>query len=355
MKKNIKRNLFIGIGVIFLITGSALFLEHIFSVEKTNDAQVKSDQTPIVPRVSGYLKRVYVEDNQMVNKGDTLFTIQAEDYQVTLVQAEAAKAQAEIQLAIAKTEINSSKAIYSSSQAQVGSISSDIAVAQIKLDRAQKDFERYKDLYKKHSITSQQYEIAVAKVEEAKENLKMLQHRRKSSFNQSKAASSQAEISQKQVTGAYANLKSAEASVEKAKLNVGYTVVTAPHSGKVSEININPGQFISQGQSLFYLVNTYKKWVVANFKETQLSKIKPGQKVRIKIDAYPHLKLTGSVISFSPATGSRFSLLPPDNATGNFVKTVQRLPVKINFSPDTEPRDLEKISSGMNVVVFVQH
>lgn len=355
MKKHKKRKLLTGIEILFLITAGILFLGHIFSREKTNDAQVKSDQTPIVPRVSGYLERVYVEDNQVVDKGDTLFTIQAEDYQVALAQAEAARAQAETQLAIAKAQIGSSMAVYSSSRAQVGSVSSDIAVAQIRLDRAEKDLKRYQNLFEKHSITRQQYEIAIAKAKEAEESLKMLQHRKQSSSSQSKAASTQTEISQKQVIGAYAKLKSAEASVEKAKLNVGYTVVTAPYSGKVSEININPGQFISPGQSLFYLINTHKKWIVANFKETQLSKIKLGQKVRIKVDAYPHLKLTGNIKSFSPATGSRFSLLPPDNATGNFVKTVQRLPVKIDFSSNTTPSDLEKITSGMNVVVSVQH
>lgn len=349
-----KRNLFILIGIMLIILASLLIVEHFASGEKTNDAQVKSDQTPIVPRVSGYIDSVFIDDHQVVEKGDTLFTIQVEDYEVELAQAEAAQAQAETQLAIAQAEIGSSEAVYSSSQEQVGSITSDIAVARIRLERTQKDLERYQNLFDKHSITRQQYEIAVAKEAEAQENLKMLQHRKSSSSNQSKAAGSNAEVSQKRVAGARAKLKSAEALVEKAQLNLGYTVITAPYSGQVSEININPGQFITPGQSLFYLVNTHAKWVIANFKETQLNKIKPHQKVRIKVDAYPKLKLLGRISNFSPATGSRFSLLPPDNATGNFVKTVQRLPVRIDFTSETKVEDLEKLHSGMNVVVHIQ-
>ncbi len=156
------------------------------------------------------------------------------------------------------------------------------------------------------------------------------------------------------VAVAEANVQAAIAQLSAAKLNVGYTVVTAPIDGQLSSVDLQPGQFVSPGQSLFYLVNTKDKWVVANFKETQLQDLKIGQKVMIEVDAFPGEEFHAEVTAFSPATGARFSLLPPDNATGNFVKTIQRLPVKIDFTKENTPEKIAKLRSGMNVLVDVQ-
>ena len=152
---------------------------------------------------------------------------------------------------------------------------------------------------------------------------------------------------------AEANVKSAQAMVDAAQLNVGYTVVLAPIDGQLSNVSLQPGQFVQPGQSLFYLVNTQEKWIVANFKETQLDKMRVGQKVTVKIDAYPGEEFEATITNFSPATGSKFSLLPPDNATGNFVKTIQRLPVKIEFTKNNDAEKLALLRSGMNVDVDV--
>jgi membrane fusion protein (multidrug efflux system) len=152
---------------------------------------------------------------------------------------------------------------------------------------------------------------------------------------------------------AEANVKSAQALVDAAKLNMDYTIVTAPIDGQLSSVRLQEGQFVQPGQALFYLVNTKEKWVIANFKETQLKKMKVGQKVTIKADAYPDESFEGTITTFSPATGARFSLLPPDNATGNFVKTIQRLPVKIDFTKNNNLDALQKLRSGMNVVIDV--
>ncbi|RYY53170.1 MAG: HlyD family secretion protein, partial [Chitinophagaceae bacterium] len=149
-----------------------------------------------------------------------------------------------------------------------------------------------------------------------------------------------------------ATIKQREVDVDAAKLNLSYTVVTAPSDGRVSKINVQAGQFINAGQSLFSVVHSNRVWVIANFKETQLDKMKEGQKVIVEVDAYDGHKFEASLASFSPATGATFALLPPDNASGNFVKTVQRLPVRIEFSNTSDPL-VQKLRPGMNVKVDV--
>ncbi len=326
---------------------------HSLSHEETDDAQVEANMNAIIPHVSGYISKVYVTDNQRVEKGDTLLVIDDRDYRVKLEQAQANLAAAESQLNVAKASIGSYKANAAASQAQVGSVSGNIEAAKIKLWRAENDFKRYENLYKNHSITAQQYEQALAAKQEAEKALEILRSQKQASSSQSTAALSQTEISQKQVQVAEANVQSAQAALDAAQLNLDYAVITAPINGQLSNVEVQEGQLVQQGQALFYLVNTNEKWVVANFKETQLDKMSLGQKVGIEVDAYPDMEFEGTITAFSPATGARFSLLPPDNATGNFVKTVQRLPVKIEFTEDNDVQKLQKLRSGMNVVVDV--
>lgn len=339
----------VGIGVIY---GGYKYI-HSLSHEETDDAQVEANMNAIIPHVGGYVQKVFVKDNQKVKQGDTLFTIDQKDYMVRLEQAQANLAAAESQLSVAKASIGSYKANEAASQAQVGSASGNIETARIKLWRAENDFKRYENLYENHSITAQQYEQALAAKQEAEKYLEVLQKQKQATSSQSNAAISQTEISEKQVEVAEANVKSAQATLDAARINLDYTIVTATIDGQLSNVDLQPGQFVQPGQALFYLVNTDEKWIIANFKETQLEKINLGQKVGIEVDAYPDLEFEGKVTAFSPATGARFSLLPPDNATGNFVKTVQRLPVKIDFTEENDIQKLQKLRSGMNVVVDV--
>ena len=338
--------------IIGLAYGSYKFI-HSLSHEDTDDAQIATNMSPIIPRVGGYIEKVYVTDNEKVEKGDTLFTIDNRDYLVKLQQAKASLTAAKSQLAATEAGIGSSRANVQTSVAEVGSAKGNIETAKIKLWRATQDFERYKNLYENHSITAQQFEQAEAAKKEAEEELKILQQQKNATTSQQNAAQSQTEVTEKQVSVAEANVESAKAVLEAAQLNLGYTVVIAQIDGQLSEVDLERGQFVQPGQSLFYLVNITKKWVIANFKETQLTKMKVGQKVSIEVDAYPDMELEGKISAFSPATGARFSLLPPDNATGNFVKTVQRIPVKINFTKNNNPEDLQKLLSGMNVLVDV--
>ncbi|WP_339917028.1 HlyD family secretion protein [Yeosuana marina] len=326
---------------------------HSLSHEETDDAQIQANMNPIIPHVGGFIKNVYVTDNQRVKKGDTLFVIDDRDYIVKLEQAEANLAAAKSGLSVSKVSIDSYKANTATVAAQVNSAYNNIETAKTKLWRATNDFERYQNLYNNHSITAQQYEQALAAKKEAEQQVKMLESQKKATQSQQNAASQQTHISEEQVSVAEANVKSAEAQVDAAKLNVSYTIVTAPIDGQLSNVSLQPGQFVQPGQSLFYLVNTENRWVVANFKETQLEKMKIGQTVTVLADAYPNEKFEAKVSAFSPATGARFSLLPPDNATGNFVKTIQRLPVKIDFTKNNDSEKLQKLRSGMNVVVDV--
>jgi membrane fusion protein (multidrug efflux system) len=321
--------------------------------EETDDAQIEKNMNPIIPRVSGYISKVYVKDNDYVKKGDTLFTIDKRDYQLKIEEANAAYIAAEGGFEVAKEDIGSAMASIAVSDANVQSAGGNIETAKIRLGRANSDYVRYENLYKTHSITKQQYEQALAAKQEAESQVRILQQQQKASSFQKSVIEAKSRVSNKQTEVAAANIKKAKALLEVAQLNLTYTVVTAAIDGQVSKIDIQPGQLVQQGQSLFYIINNNEAWVVANFKETQLNKMIIGQKVTVKVDAYPDYDFEGTLTSFSPATGSRFSLLPPDNATGNFVKTIQRLPVKISLSPSNDPEKIKLLRPGMNADVDV--
>jgi len=326
---------------------------HSLSHETTDDAQVAKKMNPIIPRVGGYITKVFVKDNDVVKKGDTLFVIDKNDYLVKVEEAKANLAAAENNLEVAKADTGTAQANVSVSDANVLSASGSIETAKIRLRRASADFERYNNLYKNHSITKQQFEQAEAAKQEAQSQLQILQDQQKASAFQRTVASARTNVSNKQVLVAAANVKRAQAALDAASLNLGYTVVTASIDGQVSTVDLQPGQLVQPGQSMFYLINNNDVWVVANFKETQLNKMRAGQKVKLKIDAFPGDDFEGEVHSFSPATGSKFSLLPPDNASGNFVKTVQRLPIRINFTNNNDKEKVKLLRSGMNVDVDV--
>ncbi len=326
---------------------------HSLSHETTDDAQVAKKMNPIIPRVGGYITKVFVKDNDVVKKGDTLFVIDHNDYIVKVEEAKANLAAAENNLEVAKADTGTAQANVSVSDANVQSASGSIETAKIRLRRAAADFERYNNLYKNHSITKQQFEQAEAAKQEAQSQLQILQDQQKASAFQRTVASARTNVSNKQVLVAAANVKKAQAALDAANLNLGYTVVTASIDGQVSTVDLQPGQLVQPGQSVFYLINNNDVWVVANFKETQLNKMREGQKVKLKIDAFPGDEFEGEVHSFSPATGSKFSLLPPDNASGNFVKTVQRLPIRINFTENNDKEKVKLLRSGMNVDVDV--
>ena len=354
-KKKTNKKFILIFSVLILLGGTYGVYKYIHSLahETTDDAQVEKNMNPIIPRVSGYITKVFVKDNQMVKKGDTLFTIDNRDYIIKVEEAKAALIGAEEGYAVSKADIGTAQANVSVSDANIQTASGSIETAKIRLNRASNDYERYNNLYKNHSITKQQFEQAEATKLEAQSQLNILQEQQKATSYQKTVASSRSNVSTKQAEVAAANIKRAQAVLDAAKLNLNYTVVTAAIDGQVSKIAVQPGQFIQPGQSLFYVINNQDVWIIANFKETQLDKMVEGQKVTIKADAFPDTEFEGSIASFSPATGARFSILPPDNATGNFVKTIQRLPVKISLNATNDASKIKLLRPGMNVDVDV--
>lgn len=325
---------------------------HSLHHEDTDDAQVSADISPVIPRVTGYVLEARVKDNQRVKKGDTLLVLDNRDYVIKVEQAEAALEIAQTNLSNAKAVTSAARANIATSKASVGTVDAQIEAAKVNLWRASQDFDRYENLIKDHSITQQQYEQASAAKLSAERQVAILQEQKNQASQQSNAVAVQSNATASQINVADATIKQKQVDVDAAKLNLSYTVITAPQDGLVSKVNVQPGQVVQAGQALFNIVHSESVWVVANFKETQLDKMKTGQEVVVKVDAYPGHKFLATVASFSPATGSTFALLPPDNASGNFVKVVQRLPVKIEFT-DLNDSLVHKLRPGMNVFADV--
>ena len=320
--------------------------------EETDDAQVAANISPVIPRVAGYIKEVRVKDNQIVKKGDTLLLLDDRDLALKVMQAQAALATAKTNLSAAEATTSASKANISSSKAGITTAEAQIEAAKVSVWRTTQDYERYSNLIKDHSITQQQYEQALAAKQTAERQLQVLESQKNQVNQQTTAVASQSSATSSQIGVAAAVIKQREVEVAEAKLNVSYAVITAQESGMISKVNLQEGQFLQPGQPVFSIVLSNELWVIANFKETQFEKMRVGQKVTIHADAFPDHPFEATLSSFSPATGSSFALLPPDNASGNFVKVVQRLPVKITFN---NPADslVNQLKPGMNVTVDV--
>lgn len=319
--------------------------------EETDDAQIEANISPVIPRISGYVTEVRVKDNQKVKKGDTLVILDNRNEVIQVEQAQAALTAVQGNLNVAEATTAASRSNIATYQANVSTVDAQIEAAKVTLTRATQDYNRYANLIKDHTITQQQFEQADAAKQSAERQLQVLEDQKRAAGRQVAAATSQTNATGTQISVVNANILQKQADLENAKLNLSYTVITAPEDGLVSKINVQVGQYLQTGQSLFSVVVDNNPWVVANFKETQLAKMRIDQKVTVHVDAYPGHDFEAKVTSFSPATGARFALLPPDNASGNFVKVVQRLPVKIEFT-GTEPL-VKDLRPGMNVDVDV--
>ena len=320
-------------GVIFGIKEYIYFSKHI----DTDDAQIDGDISPVVARVGGYVDSIFFQENEHVEKGQVLVKLDDRDYKVKLEQALSAQQGASATVGVGQSQIIAIAANSSSARAQVESNAA-------KLEKANKDFARYANLVKDGSITQQQFDQAKSDRDVAEANYRASQDQYKSALEQVGTTRNQLKVTNVGVT-------QRQADVDFAKLQLTYTTIVSPSSGITSKKNIQLGQLVQAGQTLFSVVNDSSLYVTANFKETQMENLKIGQKVEIEVDAYPDLKLEGSVWNFSPSTGAKASLLPPDNATGNFVKVVQRLPVKIRINADKQT--LAKLHQGMSVNVSV--
>ena len=321
---------------------------------ETDDAQLEGNVSPVIPRVSGYVTALRVADNQVVKKGDTLLVLDQKDLLSKIEQAQAALDNANANLDVIKANVNSSRQSVASFRSNTLAVQAQIQAARIRARRAAQDFDRYANLIKDHSITQQQYDQAEADKETAATQLQVVQNQRGQASSQTESSVLQTRATTEQIKVAQAQVKQRQADLDFANLQLSYTAILAPESGTVSKRNVQQGQFVTAGQALFSLVLSDEIWVVGNFKETQLEKMRTGQDADIDVDAFPDDKFKGTVQSISGATGARFALLPPDNSTGNFVKVVQRIPVKIVLDKnDAHNKNIGFLRAGMNVTVTV--
>jgi membrane fusion protein, multidrug efflux system len=300
--------------------------------ETTDDAAVEAHVVQVSPKISAHVKAVHFDDNYQVSRGDLMIELDPRDYQVALASAEA-------NLASTKSKLTESEAQQNVAQAGLGQVKADLASAEATAENARSDFNRNEQLYKTHVIDRREYDASAAQAKTAAASVESASKRVTSQEAQVRLASAQ------NVT-ASAEEKQAETQVQQAELQLSYTRIYAPFAGRVTKKGVEPGNYVQPGQTLFSLVPP-EVWVVANFKETQLKKMKVGQSVSVRVDAVPGRDFKAHVESMQVGTGSRFTLLPPENATGNFVKVVQRVPVKIVF--DEPPGDLDRLWAGESV------
>ena len=320
--------------------------------EETDDAQIEANISPVISKIPGYITKVFVQDNQLVKKGDTLMILDDRDLKIVVEQAEAALGTAKSNLTAAQANSSAASRGISTTHAAVATADAQIEAAKVNVWRTGEDYKRYANLIKDHSITQQQFEQADAAKQQAEKQLQILIDQKNQASTQTGVVTSQSNATSQQIGVAGSVIKQREVDVENAKLNLSYTVILAPEAGVVSKVPIQVGQYLQAGQQLFSIVLNSDKWVVANFKETQYNKMREGQRVIVHADAFPGHNFEATLSSFSPATGAKFALLPPDNASGNFVKVVQRLPVKIDFINKSDSL-INKLRAGMNVDVDV--
>jgi membrane fusion protein (multidrug efflux system) len=345
---------------------------HYYSVrETTDDAQVDAHIAPVSARVGGTVVAVNVDDNQHVEKGEVLAQLDPKDYQVALdrVRAELADAQASARAAhtgvpitstSTSSQLQAARANLTAAQREADVAAARLREAQANHTKATQDLERYRQLVGKDEVSQQAYDTALATEQAAGASVDAARAavaRAHSQVSQATAQVRAAETAPEQVAviqaragAASAAAQKFQAAVEQAELNLQYTTIRAPVAGIVSKRNVEPGQVVAPGQPLFAVVRLDDIWATANFKETELRDMHVGQPAVIHVDAFDR-DFRGHVDSFGGATGARFSLLPPENATGNYVKVVQRVPVKVVFEKD---QDLRRLRPGLSVVVTVK-
>jgi membrane fusion protein (multidrug efflux system) len=357
--------------LIIIVVAAYAVWSYYASRESTDDAQIDAHIVPISARVGGTVEKVNVDDNQYVEAGAVLVQLDPTDYQVALDRARAELQDAMATLQAARTGVplthTTTSSTLSNAQASLRAAQEEVSASEARLREAQAEYKlasddvkRFALLIKKDEIPQQRYDAAVTAEQQAAASVDAARAavaNAQSHVAQAQAMVQGAETAPQQVAITRAKAGSAEANVarlkaalQQAELNLQYTAIRAPVTGVVSKKTVEPGEVIQAGQPVLAVVNLEDVWVTANFKETQLKNMRPGQPAKIEVDAYGHT-YNGHVDSIGGATGARFSLLPPENATGNYVKVVQRVPVKIVFEKGQDPHHL--LRPGMSVVPTV--
>jgi membrane fusion protein (multidrug efflux system) len=332
---------------------------------ETDNAQIDGNISPVIVRVPGYVREIHFDDNMPVKEGEIIISLDDREYQLRLQQAQAGLGAGKANVDVSKTGVNVTKAGLNASNANVAALKQNllsakeqIRGAEIRMAATEKEFQRFSNLLKEGATTQQVFDRVKTERDAAEVQLKVAQNQYDVLLKQVAAAENQANVtsqqigtSMSQVALANTGLSARELDIELMKLNLSYTMVAAPISGTLARKNVQLGQYIQPGQTVFAIVND-SMFVTANFKETQIEKMKIGQKAIIVADAYPEVEIEGEVSSLSPATGAKFSLIPPDNATGNYTKVVQRVPVRLKIKT---PEALKgKLKPGLSVKVTIK-
>jgi len=331
----VRKGLLLGLAAAIVVIGIGVYLAH-RGKESTDDAFIEAHVVSVSPQISERVARVLVDDNQLVSKGDKLVELASLDEEVVYESAVANLASSQAKYAQAQAQL-------AAAQANAAQARADVQEAKANADNAARDLVRDTELRQSGAIAQREYDNARASALGTKAQLDSKQQN-------ALAVESSVNVSTAELKAAEASIAQAKTVLAAAQLRLSYTTIYAPVSGRVTRKNVEPGSYVQAGNPLLAIVPP-KVWVIANFKETQLDDMRPGQHVDIRIDAYPSLHLKGVVDSIQSGTGSRFSLLPAENATGNYVKVVQRVPVKIDLQDP--PKNMPELSAGMSVTPTV--
>lgn len=340
LKKQRRRQILASLlGIAILTWGivevACLFLDYKHT-ETSNDAQIELYNSPVNLRASGYIKKINFTEHQDVRKGDTLLVLDDREYRIRVMEAEAA-----LKDALAGATVID--ATLQTTQNSASVYEASIAEIEIRLAKLEKDRQRYENLVKRNAATPIQLEQIETEYEATRKKLEATRRQQRAAMSGVKEVSNRRESTE-------AAIQRATAALEMARLNLSYTVVVAPCDGKLGRRTLEEGQYITAGQTVTYILPDTQKWVIANYKETQVENLKVGQEVCISVDAISDREFTGKITAISGATGSKYSLVPTDNSAGNFVKIQQRIPVRIEFT-DLSKEDNDRLAAGMMVVV----
>ena len=352
-KKKISIIIFIALTVIGAVT-VYFYLRYKATHISTDDAFVEGHVHTIASKVSGTVKKINVRDNQLVRKGDILVEIDPADYEVKVKEASSTLVKERSKLSEIEAKIEVSRQRLSEMNAASKAAKANLELQEANLKLATIDFKRAEKLYEKEAIprekydnTKTGYEVAVSRVKAVKEQAKQAEM----AVETQKAIIKQAEATKPPQVS---TIKEKEAKLRAAELNYGYTHIPAPSDGYITKKTVEVGNQIEAGLPLMAVVPLDNIWVVANYKETQLEKVKPGQRVEMKVDTYPGKTFNGKVDSIMAGSGAIFSLFPPENATGNYVKVVQRIPVKIVLERGTDPQHVLRIGMSVTPTILVE-
>jgi membrane fusion protein (multidrug efflux system) len=306
----------------------------------TNDAHIEEYINPVNTRIPGYIKEVRFDEHQNIKKGDTLVIIDDREYKIQAEQAEAAFMAARASRTVTASSVNTV-------QSNLNTTDANIEAAKARVWNAEQNYHRYENLLRDGAATQQQFDQVKTDYETLLAQTKALQEQRATTSLATVETSSRISVND-------AEIKRTHAALDFAKLNLSYTVITAPYDGVTGRRNIQEGQLVQAGQTLVSYVRNNGTWVVANYKETQVTKLGIGQKVKLHVDGFESKEFDGIITAIAQATGSKFSAIPTDNSTGNFVKVQQRVPVKIEFIKNQQNEEfLKRFRAGMNVQVRI--